>query len=147
MGYCYWKPIIFCLFLLSATTALLANAADDEFYLEEKIQIICANEDRPGDVCQANGEVRNINTSGGIVTVSFGNGVCLNCPTNQAADIIACDAEAECTCIKCNSTDVTCGESIGECVMPSASGETSKSTSMTFVSALVITLASAVMML
>jgi hypothetical protein len=56
---------------------------------------------------------------------------------------MTCDAEAECTCSKCNSTDIECQEKIGECDMPSESG----ATSMTFIAAMVITLASAVMML
>jgi hypothetical protein len=125
----------------------LTNAADDEFYLQEDnpIQIVCKNEERPGGFCKANGEVENLINAGGLLTISKGNGVCQTCPTNQPADIMACDAAAECTCSKCNSTDYECREIIGECDMPSDA--TSKSTSMTFAAGMVLTLASSVLML
>ncbi len=44
---------------------VVANS-NEKFYLQEDnpIQIICANEDRPGGVCKANGEVSNLINGG-----------------------------------------------------------------------------------
>jgi hypothetical protein len=105
-----WKPIVSIL-LLSATTVL---AADQEFILEEDgiVQIICS-EGNPIGVCKFNGEVANSFSSQGVMTTSYGNGVCQACPTNQPADTVTCEEAAVCTCIKCD--DIDCKNPQGDC--------------------------------
>lgn len=119
--------------LLLVATCGFGRSETDDFILEEDgiIQIVCKVGNSPGAACRGNGEFANFFTDDGETSITYGNGVCLGCPTNQPADTVSCEADKDCSCVKCLT--VECEEPQGRCGKASSSVAASLATTLAVV--------------